>query len=67
MVQAKIDDEIKRVLQNDSRGTTGFREVFIRSATTRQAIDERIDELNSRRSGPPYLRTCGGLGLPLRW
>jgi hypothetical protein len=55
LVHSKIEDDMKRVLEHDSEGTAGNREIFIRSTATRQAIDDLVDVLNSERSDPPYL------------
>ena len=53
-LQAKIRDDVVRVLKTDSKGRKNHRNVVIWSTTTRQAIDDMVDDLNSRSSSGVY-------------
>jgi hypothetical protein len=54
-LRPKIQEDVVRVLKNDSKGRKNYRNVFIWSATTRQAIDDLVDELNGQKSTGTYL------------
>jgi hypothetical protein len=54
-LRAKIDADVKAALRKDfDSERDNSRSLFIRSATTRQAVDDLIDELNRQKPEGPY-------------